>query len=175
MHASANVRPELAAPLAGGVAGAAEVRELVEVATAALAAGAVDREGPAQAGGPAAVADTLAAQGLDLLPENGIGAPAALRELARLLAAGSVDPSHPWCAAHLHCPPLAVAAVADLMAAVLNPSMDSWDQAPMASELERELAAGFARLCFPAAPEPDAVITSGGTESNVLGLLLARH
>lgn len=175
MHTSARVRPEVAAPLAGGVAGAAEVRELVEVATAALAAGAVDREGPAPAGGPAAVAAMLAAQGVDLLPENGVGAHAALRELTRLLAAGSTDPSNPWCGAHLHAPPLAVAAVAELVAGVLNPSMDSWDQAPVASELEQELTAGFARLCFPSAPSPDAVITSGGTESNVLGLLLARH
>jgi L-2,4-diaminobutyrate decarboxylase len=171
MHMSANVRPEVAAPLAGGVAGAAEVRGLVDVAVAALAAGSVDRDGPAPVGGPAAVHT----RGLDLLPENGIGADAAIRELTRLLAAGSVDPSHPWCAAHLHTPPLAVAAVADLVAGVLNPSLDSWDQAPMASELERELTGAFARLCYPVAPAPDAVITSGGTESNVLGLLLARH
>ncbi|HEV2781216.1 MAG TPA: aminotransferase class V-fold PLP-dependent enzyme, partial [Actinophytocola sp.] len=127
------------------------------------------------AGGPAAVAAMLATQGVDLLPERGVGASAAIGELTRLLAAGSVDPSHPWCAAHLHCPPLAVAAVADLVASVLNPSLDSWDQAPMASELERELTGGFARLCYPAAPAPDALVTSGGTESNVLGLLLARH
>ncbi|HEU5472197.1 MAG TPA: aminotransferase class V-fold PLP-dependent enzyme [Actinophytocola sp.] len=179
MHTSADVRahvrPETRPRLAGGVAGAEEVLELVETATRALADGAVDRSGPAPAGGPAAVAAMLAAQGVDLLPDNGIGAEAALRELTRLLAAGSVDPSHPWCAAHLHGPPLAVAAVADLVAAVLNPSMDSWDQAPMGSELERELTAEFARLCFPAAPSPDAVVTSGGTESNVLGLLLARQ
>ena len=32
-----------------------------------------------------------------------------------------------------------------------------------------------AALCFPAAPTPDALVTSGGTESNLLGLLLARE
>jgi L-2,4-diaminobutyrate decarboxylase len=172
MHTSANVG---SARLAGGVAGAGEVRHLVEIATRALADGALDRGGPAPAGGPAAVAAMLATQGGELMPERGIGAPEAVRELTRLLAAGSVDPSHPWCAAHLHTPPLAVAAAADLAAGVLNPSMDSWDQAPMASELERELTGEFARLCFPAAPEPDAILTGGGTESNLLGLLLARH
>jgi L-2,4-diaminobutyrate decarboxylase len=179
MHTGTNVparvRPEALAALAGGVAGAEEIRELVEVAAEALAQGAADRAGPAPAGGPVAVAAMLAAQSIDLLPDNGIGASAALRELTRLLAAGSVDPSHPWCVAHLHCPPLAVAATADLVAGVLNPSMDSWDQAPMASELERELTGEFARLCFPAAPAPDAVMTSGGTEANLLGLLLARQ
>lgn len=175
MQTSANVRRETTAPLAGGVAGPEEVRRLVELALRALADGALDRGGPAPAGGPASVAATLATRPIDLLPEHGTGAATALRELTRLLAAGSVDQSHPWCAAHLHTPPLAVAAAADLVAGVLNPSMDSWDQAPMASELERELTGAFARLCYPAAPAPDALVTSGGTESNVLGLLLARH
>jgi L-2,4-diaminobutyrate decarboxylase len=174
MHMPANVRLETA-PLAAGVAGPAEVHRLVELALRALTDGAIDRDGPAPAGGPVSVAATLATRPIDVLPEHGTGAPAALRELTRLLAAGSVDPSHPWCAAHLHCPPLAVAAAADLVAGVLNPSMDSWDQAPMASELERELTGAFARLVYPSAPAPDALVTSGGTESNVLGLLLARH
>lgn len=161
------------APLAGGVAGAGEVRKLVEVALGAVAKGVEDRDGPAPGGGPVAVAARLA--GVELVPERGIGARQAIQELSELLAAGSVDPSHPWCAAHLHTPPLAVAAAADLVAGVLNPSMDSWDQAPIASELERELTGAVARLCYPGVATPDALVTGGGTESNVLGLLLARH
>lgn len=152
--------------LAGGVAGAKPVRELVTVALDALVAAAP--VGPVPRGGPAAVA---AACDVDLLPENGIGEATALDELSRLLVAGSVDPTHPWCAAHLHGPPLAVAAAADLVASILNPSMDSWDQAPVASELERVLTATLARLVG----HTDALITSGGTESNLLGMLLARE
>ena len=159
--------------LAGGAAGAHRVRELVGVALDAVTEAATARTGPVPAGGPPAVAAALA--GLDLMPEHGVGDDAALAELSRLLTAGSVDPSHPWCAAHLHGPTLAVAAAADLVASMLNPSMDSWDQAPVSSELERELTTALARLCFPAAPHADAVITSGGTESNTLGLLLARE
>ncbi|WP_410669219.1 pyridoxal phosphate-dependent decarboxylase family protein [Amycolatopsis sp. cmx-4-68] len=109
------------------------------------------------------------------LPRRGVGAEAALEELSRLLAAGSADPADPACAAHLHCPPLAVSVAADVVASALNPSMDSWDQAPVASELEREFTAGIARLCYPRAGTPDAVVTTGGTESNLLGLLLARE
>ncbi|MGH3763322.1 pyridoxal phosphate-dependent decarboxylase family protein, partial [Actinophytocola sp.] len=133
--------------------------------------------GPVPGGGPPAVAAALvAALGEHgVLPERGIGEGRALEELTRVLTAGSVDPGHPWCAAHLHGPTLAVAAVADLMGSVLNPSLDSWDQAPVASELERELTAALARLCFPGAGSPDAVITGGGTESNLVGLLLARE
>jgi L-2,4-diaminobutyrate decarboxylase len=152
--------------LAGGVAGAKPVRELVAVALDALAAAAP--AGPVPRGGPTAVAATV---DVDLLPDVGIGAAPALDQLSRLLVAGSVDPTHPWCAAHLHGPPLAVAAAADLVASILNPSMDSWDQAPVASELERVLTTTLARL----AGHSDALITSGGTESNLLGLLLARE
>ncbi|MFL6119401.1 pyridoxal phosphate-dependent decarboxylase family protein [Actinophytocola sp.] len=156
--------------LAGGVAGAKPVRELVAVALDAMATAAP--AGPVPRGGPAAVAAAVhSVIGTDLLPEHGIGEATALEELSRLLVAGSADPTHPWCAAHLHGPPLAVAAAADLVASVLNPSMDSWDQAPAASELERALTGALARLVGHA----DALITSGGTESNLLGLLLARE
>ncbi|WP_410610554.1 pyridoxal phosphate-dependent decarboxylase family protein [Amycolatopsis sp. lyj-109] len=115
------------------------------------------------------------AAGRGALPRRGVGAEAALEQLSRLLAAGSADPSDPACAAHLHCPPLAVSVAADVVASALNPSMDSWDQAPVASELEREFTTGIARLCYPGAALPDAVVTTGGTESNLLGLLLARE
>ncbi|MFF1613367.1 pyridoxal phosphate-dependent decarboxylase family protein [Amycolatopsis sp. NPDC058278] len=115
------------------------------------------------------------AAGSGALPRRGVGAEAALEQLSRLLAAGSADPGDPACAAHLHCPPLAVSVAADVVASALNPSMDSWDQAPVASELEREFTTGIARLCYPGADHPDAVVTTGGTESNLLGLLLARE
>ncbi|MGV9367522.1 pyridoxal phosphate-dependent decarboxylase family protein [Amycolatopsis sp. NPDC003731] len=115
------------------------------------------------------------AAGGGFLPRRGVGAEAALEQLSRLLAAGSADPADPACAAHLHCPPLAVSVAADVVAGSLNPSMDSWDQAPVASELEREFTTGIARLCYPEADDPDAVVTTGGTESNLLGLLLARE
>ncbi|TDV55291.1 pyridoxal phosphate-dependent decarboxylase family protein [Actinophytocola oryzae] len=151
--------------LAGGVAGTKPVRELVTVALDAMAAAVP--AGPVPRGGPAAVV----AADLDLLPDVGIGEVPALDQLSRLLVAGSVDPTHPWCAAHLHGPPLAVAAAADLVASILNPSMDSWDQAPSASELERVLTRALARLVG----HDDALITSGGTESNLLGLLMARE
>jgi len=160
--------------LAGGHNGPPALGELVRVALDAMAAGHALRGGPAPRGGPAGVAANYAALG-PLFTDDGVGAVAALRELTTAFVAGSVDPGQPWCAAHLHGPPLAVAAVADVVTAALNPSMDSWDQAPIASDLERALTAELARLCFPAAPNPDALITSGGTESNLLGLLLARE
>jgi L-2,4-diaminobutyrate decarboxylase len=165
--------------LAGGMSGPDRLAELIPLALKGFTAGLAERGGPAPAGGPVMVAAQLAAalpngRG-SALPVRGVGAERALMELSRLLAAGSADPADPWCAAHLHCPPLAIAVAADVVAGALNPSMDSWDQAPVASELEREFTTGIARLCYPLEPRADAVVTTGGTESNLLGLLLARE
>ncbi|MFG3344768.1 pyridoxal phosphate-dependent decarboxylase family protein [Streptomyces sp. NPDC048018] len=165
-----------AAPLAGGAPGPDALRPLLDTALDALRAGAEERGGPLPAGGPEAVAqrlrDVLAGPALT---ETGTGPDEALRTLVHALAAGAADPAHPLCAAHLHTPPLALAAAADLAASVLNPSMDSWDQAPAASALEALVSAALAAEVFPAAPAPDALVTTGGTESNQLALLLARE
>ncbi|MFF0018411.1 pyridoxal phosphate-dependent decarboxylase family protein [Streptomyces sp. NPDC005374] len=160
------------------------LRPLLDTVLEALEEGTRARGGPLPAGGPSEVAARVQAALGDVLPDE--GDPQALRRLVRTLAEGSADPANPLCAAHLHCPPLAVAAAADLAASVLNPSLDSWDQAPAASELEaqatRALAnevytnpPGGAGNCATSPHRPDALITTGGTESNQLALLLARE
>ncbi|WP_225805165.1 aminotransferase class V-fold PLP-dependent enzyme [Streptomyces sp. NK15101] len=147
---------------------------LLGTALDALREGAQVRGGPLPAGGPEAVARKVAALGA-VLPDTGTGPDEALRTLVRALAEGAADPTHPLCAAHLHTPPFALAAAADLAASALNPSMDSWDQAPAASALEAEVTAALAAEVFPGAEAPDALVTTGGTESNQLALLLARE
>ncbi|MGW2837459.1 pyridoxal phosphate-dependent decarboxylase family protein [Streptomyces sp. NPDC001493] len=162
-------------PLAGGTTGPDHLRPLLDTVLAALHEGATRRAGPLPAGGPTATtARTRHAIGT-LLPDEGTGAHHALRTLVTALAEGAADPAHPHCAAHLHTPPLALATAADLAASALNPSMDSWDQAPAATTLEAELTDTLAREIYPHHPHPDAVITTGGTEANQLALLLARE
>ncbi|MFJ9429737.1 pyridoxal phosphate-dependent decarboxylase family protein [Streptomyces sp. NPDC101490] len=161
-------------PLAGGATGADALRPLLSTVLDALRAGAGERGGPLPAGGPEEVARRVDALG-EVLPGTGTGAGEALATLVQALAAGAADPAHPLCAAHLHTPPLALAAAADLAASALNPSMDSWDQAPAASALEARVTAALAAEVFPAAERPDALVTTGGTESNQLALLLARE
>ncbi|RMI46501.1 pyridoxal phosphate-dependent decarboxylase family protein [Streptomyces triticirhizae] len=158
--------------LAGGCSGAASLRPLLETVLTALADGAAERCGPLPAGGPAAPDATI---GGTILTEHGTGAHEALGALVHALARGAADPADPHCVAHLHCPPLAVAAAADLAASALNPSLDSWDQAPAASALEARVTAELAALVHPSGPSPDALVTTGGTESNLLGVLLARE
>ncbi|QGV81160.1 pyridoxal phosphate-dependent decarboxylase family protein [Streptomyces ficellus] len=181
-------------PLAGGPGGADALRPLVGTVLAALRDGATARGGPLPPGGPEDVAARLRAalrDGTteagdpghevrhdprhDVLPDTGTGAEEALRTLVTALARGAADPAHPLCAAHLHTPPLALAAAADLAASALNPSMDSWDQAPAASALEQLVTRALAAETHPAGHRPDALVTTGGTESNQLALLLARE
>ncbi|MFC8429769.1 pyridoxal phosphate-dependent decarboxylase family protein [Streptomyces sp. NPDC057253] len=160
------------------------LRPLLDTVLDALEEGTRLRGGPLPAGGPPKVAERMRAAVGDVFPDE--GDPDALRHLVRAVAEGAADPAHPLCAAHLHCPPLPVAAAADLAVSVLNPSMDSWDQAPAASELEslvtRQLARevyaetpGGAGNCATSPHRPDALITTGGTGSNHLALLLARE
>lgn len=163
------------APLAGGVHGPGHLRALTAVVLDTLETAARTRGGPLPAGGPDAVARRTTALAAPVLPEEGIGAEAALADLVRAVAEGAADPADTACVAHLHCPPLAVAVAAELAGAALNPSMDSWDQAPAAGVIEELTTAALARLVHPEAPAPDALITSGGTESNLVALLLARE
>ncbi|MDT0389596.1 pyridoxal phosphate-dependent decarboxylase family protein [Streptomyces dubilierae] len=162
-------------PLASGPDGPHALRPLLATVLDALEAGARARRGPLPAGGPDAVAARVREAVGEILPEH--GDPHAVHTLVRAFAEGAADPAHPRCAAHLHCPPLAVAAAADLAASALNPSLDSWDQAPAASELEAMVTRLAAEEVYGTGPacDPDSLVTTGGTESNQLALLLARE
>ncbi|PWJ09540.1 aspartate aminotransferase family protein [Streptomyces sp. NWU49] len=156
-------------PLASGPQGPRHLRPLLDTVLDALHTGTHARRGPLPTGGPDTVTAAVHDAAGDLLPDR--GDPDALRTLVHAFAAGAADPAHPLCAAHLHCPPLAVAAAADLAASALNPSLDSWDQAPAASALETLLTRTLARETG----HTDGLVTTGGTEANQLALLLARE
>ncbi|UQA96059.1 pyridoxal phosphate-dependent decarboxylase family protein [Streptomyces halobius] len=167
--------PPAGTALAGGTNGPRALRPLLDTVLDALTTGAEHRAGPLPPGGPDTVARTVRAACTPVLPEHGTGPHDALRTLIHTLTAGAADPADPHCTAHLHCPPLALATAADLAASALNPSMDSWDQGPAASELEALTSRTLAALVYPQATDPDALVTTGGTESNQLALLLARE
>ncbi|GHH02665.1 pyridoxal phosphate-dependent decarboxylase family protein [Streptomyces lanatus] len=132
--------------LASGPDGPHALRPLLDTVLDALDAGARARGGPLPSGGPDAVAARVRAAVGDVLPDQ--GDPNALHTVVRALAEAAADPADPFCTAHLHCPPLAVATAADLAVSALNPSLDSWDQAPGASELEALVTGALAREVF---------------------------
>lgn len=94
-------------------------------------------------------------------------------ELAEFVINDSMNVHSPTCIGHLHCPTLIPAVAAEMIISTLNQSMDSWDQSSTATFVEERL---IKWLCNQAGlPEKaDGVFTSGGTQSNYMGLLLAR-
>lgn len=115
----------------------------------------------------------LLPEAAELCPEEGEGLEAALREAGRCVVENCVRVAHPLCAAHLHCPPLLPALAAEAVISAANQSMDSWDQAPAATALEERVVRWLCGL-FGYGPGADGVFTGGGTQSNLMGLLLAR-
>jgi L-2,4-diaminobutyrate decarboxylase len=84
-----------------------------------------------------------------------------------------IDVHHPHTAAHLHCPPLKTSVLAELFIAMTNLSMDSWDQSGIATQIEQQVVQWFADML--GYMHADGIFTSGGTQSNVMGVLLARE
>ncbi|MFE9247496.1 pyridoxal phosphate-dependent decarboxylase family protein [Streptomyces sp. NPDC007088] len=167
-------------PLAGGPNGPDALRPLLDTVLTALAEGAAQRRGPLPAGGPTRTATRTRSATDPVLPDTGSDPHTVLHTLVTALTHGAADPAHPHCAAHLHCPPLAVATAADLAASALNPSLDSWDQAPAATALEQLVTHTLATEVHghpqhPGTPRPDALVTTGATEANQLAALLARE
>ena len=109
----------------------------------------------------------------ELLPDKGLGFEALIEELKKKVLPNMVRPDSTRCMAHLHCPALMETAVMELVIGAFNQSMDSWDQAPAATEIEVEVIRHLCRL-FGYGEGSDGVFTSGGTQSNLSGLLLAR-
>ena len=96
-----------------------------------------------------------------------------LDELKAPLFKNNLQISHQKSIAHLHCPPLIPAIAAELVISVFNQSLDSWDQSPSATYLEEGMIKWLAGQ-FGYSSNADGTFTSGGTQSNYTGLLLAR-
>ena len=102
----------------------------------------------------------------------GVGDAAALTEADSLYADNAVWFHHPSYVAHLNCPVAVPAVAAEAMLAAINTSVDTFDQSLVATLMEQRLVRWTAeRIGFTAG---DGVFTSGGTQSNLQALYLAR-
>ena len=97
-----------------------------------------------------------------------------LDEVRRLYLDDAVWFHHPRYVGHLNCPVALPAAAADLLATAVNSSMDTWDQSAAATMIERRLV-GWTTERIGYGDKADGVFTSGGTQSNLQALLLARE
>ena len=108
----------------------------------------------------------------DFLPEVA-GVPDEIADILRTVVENSVSVSNSHTVAHLHCPPLLAALAAEVVISALNQSMDSFDQAPIATIVEQKMTRWLCKQAgLPATA--DGTFTSGGSQSNYMGLLLAR-
>ncbi len=110
----------------------------------------------------------------ELLPETGVGFDEILNETQTKILPNLVRPMSTCYMAHLHGPALLESIAAELVIATFNQSMDSWDQSPAATEIEVEVIRNLCKLYGYDEKTSDGVFTSGGSQSNLSGLLLAR-
>ncbi|WP_338496098.1 aspartate aminotransferase family protein [Streptomyces sp. SJL17-4] len=99
---------------------------------------------------------------------------AALDELESVYLRDAVYFHHPRYLGHLNCPVVIPAVLGEAVLSAVNSSLDTWDQSAGGTLIERKIVdwtCGRIGL----GPAADGVFTSGGTQSNLQALLLARE
>ena len=126
----------------------------------------------------ASAADRPPLPALSVLPEvapHGAGLPVdTLLADLQLVMDGAYNPCHPGAMAHLDPPPLTASVAADLVCAGLNNNLLAEELSPSLSRLERSLTGWLARS-FGLGPQAGGVAASGGSLSNLMALVVARH
>ncbi|MFJ6027338.1 pyridoxal phosphate-dependent decarboxylase family protein [Pseudarthrobacter sp. NPDC092424] len=121
--------------------------------------------------GPSQMKARVAAVDLDApLPDTA----AALQELEEVYLRDAVYFHDAKYAAHLNCPVVIPALVGEAVLSAVNSSLDTWDQSAGATMIERRLIDWTAERLHLGA-NADGVFTSGGSQSNLQALLIARN
>ena len=105
--------------------------------------------------------------------KEGLGVEKSLERMVELFLNKSLKVHHPHSLAHLHCPTMVTSQIAEVLINATNQSMDSWDQSPAGSLMEVQLIDWLRQKVGYGAGQA-GVFTSGGTQSNLMGVLLAR-
>lgn len=108
-----------------------------------------------------------------LLPPAGLGFDQVLQELESVILPNFLRTTSTDYLAHLHSPALLESICSELIISTFNQSMDSWDQSPIATEVELQVTRFLCSL-YGYPMESDGIFTSGGSQSNLSGLTLAR-
>ncbi|MEU0641770.1 lysine decarboxylase DesA [Streptomyces umbrinus] len=99
---------------------------------------------------------------------------AVLDELEDVYLRDAVYFHHPRYLAHLNCPVVIPAVLGEAVLSAVNSSLDTWDQSAGGTLIERKLV-GWTNERIGFGPAADGVFTSGGSQSNLQALLLARE
>ncbi|MFF3997740.1 pyridoxal phosphate-dependent decarboxylase family protein [Streptomyces cyaneofuscatus] len=101
-------------------------------------------------------------------------ATAALDELGEVYLRDAVYFHHPRYLGHLNCPVVIPAVLGEAVLSAINSSLDTWDQSAGGTLIERRLI-DWTTERIGLGPAADGIFTSGGTQSNLQALLLARE
>ncbi|OIK24611.1 lysine decarboxylase DesA [Streptomyces malaysiense] len=99
---------------------------------------------------------------------------AVLDELEDVYLKDAVYFHHPRYLAHLNCPVVIPAVLGEAVLCAVNSSLDTWDQSAGGTLIERKLI-DWTTARIGLGPAADGVFTSGGSQSNLQALLLARE
>ncbi|WP_271911797.1 pyridoxal phosphate-dependent decarboxylase family protein [Vreelandella alkaliphila] len=97
----------------------------------------------------------------------------ALQELSRLYLDDAVYFHHPRYVAHLNCPVVLPGILAEAILSPINSSLDTWDQSAGGTFVEQSLI-DWTAARIGLGQDADGVFTSGGTQSNLMALMIAR-
>ncbi len=108
------------------------------------------------------------------LPRQGTPAAALLAEAVPLLLEHSLFNGHPRFLGYITSSAAPIGALADCLAAAVNPNVGAWQLSPIASEIEAQCVRWIAELLgLPAASE--GLLVSGGNMANFVCFLAARR
>lgn len=108
------------------------------------------------------------------LPETGSSPGVLLEEASNLLFDHSLFNGHPRFWGYITSSPAPIGALADMLAAVVNPNVGACALSPVASAIESETVRWIAELIgYPA--ECGGLMVSGGNMANFIGFLAARR
>jgi aromatic-L-amino-acid/L-tryptophan decarboxylase len=108
------------------------------------------------------------------LPEHGAAPDELLAEARDLLFEHSLFTGHPRFLGYVIGAPAPLSALADLLAAGVNPNLGGYPLAPIASEIERQTVQWIAEL-IGYRPDCGGILVSGGNMANFIGVLAARR
>lgn len=108
------------------------------------------------------------------LPERGTDAAALLEEAADLLIEHSLFNGHPRFFGFITSSAAPIGALADLLAAGVNPNVGGWVLSPIATEIEAQTVRWIAELLgYPS--DCGGLLVSGGNMANMIGFWAARR
>lgn len=108
-----------------------------------------------------------------ILPEKGLGWNKVLEMTKEKILPNLLKTSSTDYMPHLHSPATLESIASEVIISTFNQSMDSWDQAPVATEIEVEVINHLCKM-YGYDTKADGVFTSGGSQSNQTAIILAR-